>query len=797
MESFWQDLRYSARILFKNSGFALVAVITLALGIGANTAIFSVVNAILLRPLPYFEPERIVSARSNESALDLADIKSWSRSFEAVGGNTMQALDYTGNTEPVQWRVGLVTGDYFKTLGVQPALGRAISADDDQRGGARIIVLSHSLWREQFNGDPNIIGRAVPLSGGSYTVVGVMPAGFKSPRDSSEAWSPLQVVNPLAAAYRGVHFLQTYLRLKPGVSLAQAQSDMASIDKRLAEQFPEENKTRRQLLIPLHERIVGQSRQALLILFGAVGLVLLIACANFANLLLARAAAREQELVVRAALGASRWRLVRQLLTESVMISVLGGVAGLMLALWGIETLIDLKPENLPRLDTINIDGRVLIFTLVVSVVTGVLFGLAPAWNAARVNVNDALKEGGRGAAGIARHRVRSTLVVIELALALVLLIGAGLLIKSFWKLQNVRTGFNPDNLLTLRIDLPESRYREISNQMRYRRAALDELNSLPGVNAAMVSELPLSGDALTHNFLVEGRPPIVPGEEPEVETRSIAGDYFRLMQIPLLSGRDFTPQDKEDTPLVGVINKTLAQQFFLNEDPVGKRVRWAREDQINWITIIGVVDDVKQFGLELPDDPTLYTPYAQSNRPWKRWMTLVVRGESNTAVPASMVKNGVWKIDPLIPATRVRMMSEVMAEAVSAQRFNMLLLGIFAGVALLLSAVGIYGVISYAVTQRTHEVGIRMALGAQPRDVMKLVVGQGMLLALIGVSIGLITALALTRLMTSLLFGVSATDPMTFAVISLLLIAVALLACYLPARRATKVDPMVALRYQ
>jgi putative ABC transport system permease protein len=797
MESFWQDLHYSARILFKNFGFTVVAIITLALGIGANTAIFSVVNAILLRPLPYFEPERLVTARSNESALDLADVKSWSRSYEDIGGSTMQALDYTGSAEPVQWRVGLVTGGYFKTLGVQPAMGRVISPDDDKRGSARVIVLGHGLWRQQFSGDPNILGKTLPLSGESYTVIGVMPAGFKSPRDISEAWSPLHVVNPIAASYRGVHFLQTYLRLKEGVSLAQAQSEMATIDRRLAEQFPEESKTRRQLLTPLHERIVGQSRQALLILFGAVGLVLLIACANFANLLLARAAAREQEFVVRAALGASRRRLIRQLLTESVMISVLGGAAGLILALWGIETLIDLKPENLPRLDTISIDGRVLIFTLVISILTGILFGLAPAWNAARVNVNDALKEGGRSTAGITRHRVRSVLVVAELALALVLLMGAGLLVKSFWNLQNVRTGFNPDNLLTLRIDLPESRYREIPRQMQYRRAVLDELNSLPGVKAAMVSELPLSGDALTHNFLVEGRPPIVPGEEPEVETRSIAGDYFRVMQIALLAGRDFTPQDKEDTQLVGVINKTLAQQFFPNEDPIGKRVRWAREETINWVTIIGVVGDVKQFGLELPDDPTLYTPYAQSNRSWKRWMTLVVRGESNTPALAGAIKNRVWKIDPMIPATRVRMMSEVMDESVAAQRFNTLLLGIFAGVALLLAGVGIYGVISYAVTQRTHEIGIRVALGAQPRDVIKLVVGQGMLLALIGVSIGLIAAFALTRLMASLLFAVSATDPITFAVITLLLASVALLACYLPARRATEVDPMVALRYE
>ncbi len=797
MESFRQDLRYGARTLFKNYGFTLVAITTLALGIGANTAIFSVVNAVLLRPLPYLEPERVVTTRSNQSALDLADVRAWSRSFEEMGGNVMQPLDYTGGIEPLQWKVGLVTGGYFKTLGVQPAMGRAISFDDDKQGGARIIILSYGLWQQQFNGDPNILGKTIPLSGEIYTVIGVMPVGFKSPRDTSEAWAPLQVVSPLAAAYRGVHFLQTYLRLKPGVSPAQAQSEMAVIDKRLAELYPEENKNRQTRLIPMHERIVGQTRQALLILFGAVGLVLLIACANFANLLLARATAREQELVVRVALGASRWRLIRQLLTESVMISVLGGAAGLMLASWGIELLVSLKPDNLPRLETIGVDRWVLVFTLGVSIATGILFGLIPAWNATSVNVNDALKEGGRGAVGSAKHYLRSVLVTLEIALALVLLIGAGLLIKSFWQLRNVKSGFNSDNLLTLRIDLPESRYREIPKQMQYRRAVLDEINTLPGAQAAMVSELPLSGDALMHNFLVEGRPQIDPGDEPEVETRSIAGDYFRVMRIPLLAGRDFTPQDKEDTPLVGVINQSLARQFFQNEDPLGKRVRWARDEQVNWITVIGVVGDIRQFGLDQPDETTLYTPYAQTNRAWKRWMSLVVRSESDTAALTGAVKNRIWKVDPMIPATKVQMMSDVMAEAVSAQRFNMSLLSIFAGVALLLSAVGIYGVISYAVAQRTHEIGVRVALGAQPRDVMKLVLGQGMLLALIGAGLGLIAAFALTRLMSTLLFGVSATDPMTFGVIALLLIAVALLACYIPARRAVKVDPMAALRYE
>lgn len=797
MESLLHDLRYAARMLFKNYGFTLVAIATLALGIGANTAIFSVVNAVLLQPLPYSAPERLVTTRSNQSAPDLADFRAWSRSFEEMGGNTMQPLDYTGGIEPLQWKVGLVTGGFFKTLGVQPAIGRAIDFNDDKPGGARVIVLSHGLWQQQFNGDPDILGKTIPLSGEIYTVIGVMPQGFKAPRDASESWAPLHVANPLAAAYRGVHFLHTYLRLKPGVNLSQALGEMAVIDKRLAELYPEENKNRQTRLIPLHERIVGQTRHALLILFGAVCLVLLIACANFANLLMARAAAREQELVVRVALGASRWRLIRQLLTESVAISVLGGAAGLILASWGIEMLVALKPEDLPRLDTIGVDRWVLVFTLGVSIATGVLFGLAPAWSATSIDVNDALKEGGRGAIGAAKHYLRSALVVLEIALALVLLIGAGLLIKSFWQLRNIKPGFNPDNLLTIRIDLPESRYREIPKQMQYRRALLDETNSLPGVHAAMVSELPLSGDALMHNFLVEGRPPIAPGDEPEVETRSVVGDYFQVMQIPLLAGRDFTPQDKEDTPLVGVVNQSLVRQFFSNEDPIGKRVRWARDEQVNWITIIGVAGDVRQFGLDQPDEPTLYTPYAQSNRAWKRWMTLIVRGESDPAALAGAVKSRIWKIDPMIPANKVRMMSEVTAEAKSARRFNMLLLSIFAGVALLLSAVGIYGVISYAVTQRTHEIGVRVALGARPLDVMKLVLGQGMLLALMGAGIGLVAALALTRLMTTLLFGVSATDPMTFIVIALLLVAVAMAACYLPARRATRVDPMAALRYE
>ncbi|HEU0179052.1 MAG TPA: ABC transporter permease [Blastocatellia bacterium] len=791
-----QDIRYGWRMLIRHRAVTAIAVVTLALGIGANTAIFSVVNAVLLRPLSYREPERLVSFRSNQSVLDVADVKAWSQSFTEIGGNTQQPLDYTGSGEPLQWTAGLVTGGFFRTLGAPPLLGRVITEEDDRRGGPFVVVLGYALWQRQFGGDPGVVGRNITLSGNSYNVVGVMPADFKAPRGETEAWAPVQVVSPLAAAYRGVHFLQAYARLKPGVTIAQAQSEMGAIDKRMAEAFPAENKRRQTALIPLHDRVVGEVKPALLVLFGAVGLVLLIACVNFANLLLARGAARGHELVVRVSLGASRSRLTRQLLTESVLMATLGGAAGVALAIWGVDLLVALKPANLPRLETISVDARALLFTLAVSVLTGLVFGLAPAWQAARVNVSDALKEGGRGEAGVAKPRLRSALVVVEMALALALLAGAGLLVKSFWQLRNVQPGFDLDNALTMRIELPEARYREIPAQTQYRRTLLDEVNSLPGARAALVSELPMSGDWLTHDFLVEGQQ-LSAGEEPDVQTRSVEGDYFHVMRIPLLSGRDFTPQDNENAPLVGIINQSLARRFFKEENPLGKRVRWARDDQINWITIIGVAGDVKHFGLDEPEEPALYTPYPQSLRAWKRWMNLVVRSEGDPAAIAQAVKSRVWRVDGQIPVTRARTMIEVLGASVEARRFNMLLFGVFAAVAMLLAAVGIYGVMSYAVTQRTREIGVRIALGARPRDVIGMVVGRGMLLTSIGVAAGLGLSLALTRLMSGMLFGVGARDPLTFTSVSSLLVGVALLACYIPARRATKVDPMIALRRQ
>jgi putative ABC transport system permease protein len=798
MDTLLKDIRYGVRGLLKRPTFTVIAVITLGLGIGANSAIFSVINAVLLRPLPYNEPDRLLSFRSNQSAPDLADVEAQTRTFSKVGGQVLQPLDYTAGSEPIQFQVGLVTSGFFETLGVQAELGRFISADDDKVGGPYVAVLSHQLWLQQFGGDKQIVGKTITLSGNPYTVIGVMPAAFAVPQINTDAWTPVHVTYPLAANFRGVHFLRSYGRLAPGVNVEQARAEMQVIDKNLAAQYPADNKNRNTVLVPLHERIVGESRKALIVLFAAVCLVLLIACANFANLLLARAAEREREFVIRAALGAARWRLIRQLLTESLLVSFAGGLVAVLLAIWGTRVLVALKPENLPRLQEIGVDSRVLGFTFGLSLLTGVVFGLLPALTASRGGVNEVLKEGGRSAtAGAARQRLRSMFVVVELAVALILLVGAGLLIKSFWKLRAVEPGFKTDHLLTMRVELPETRYKEVDKQTRFRRQVLEAINSLPGVKAAMVSELPMSGDSLDHDFLIEGRQAIPPGDEPSLETRSVMGDYFDTMKISLRAGRVFGPQDFMDkAPLVGIANEAMVRQYFPNEDPLNKRVRWARDLEIHWMTIVGVVGDVKHFGLDLPEQPGLYSPYVQAD-PWKRWMTVVARTQSDPAAMAQAVKQQIWKSDSQLPITKVHTMSEVAAESFTARSFNMFLLAMFAILALILAAVGIYGVMSYAVTQRTQEIGIRMALGARAIDVLKLILRNGLTMTLIGVVLGIGGSVAFTRLLATLLFGVAPTDSLTFAVVSGVLIVVALLACYLPARRATKVDPLVALRYE
>jgi putative ABC transport system permease protein len=798
MDSIIKDIRYGLRSLLKRPAFTAVAVITIGLGIGVNTAIFSVINAVLLRPLPYDDPSRLISFRSNQSAPDLEDVASQSKTFSRLGGMVMQPLAYTGGSEPIQFQVGQVTGGFFETLGVRPERGRFITADDDKNGAAFVVVLSHNLWVKQFNSDEQILGKAIPLSGDMYTVIGVMPETFVTPRDTTEAWTPVHVSNPVAANFRGVHFLKTYGRLAPGVNIEQARAEMRVIDQNLAAQFPAENKNRNTILFALHERIVGETRRSLFILFAAVGFVLLIACANFANLLLARAAERQREFVIRGALGAGRWRLMRQLLIESLLLSLAGGVTAIVLAFWGTNLLVSFKPENLPRLSEIGVDGRVLGFTLGISILTGLIFGLVPAWAASRGRVGDALREGGRSAtAGSARQRLRSAFVVAELAVALVLLVGAGLLIKTFWKLRSVEPGFNPDRLITMRIELPETRYKEVAPQTRFRKQVLAGMNSLPGVQAAMISELPLSGDSLDHDFLIENRPPIAPGDEPSLETRSVLGDYFRVMQIPLKQGRDFGPQDFDDkAPRIGIANDALVKQYFQNEDPLGKRIRWARDPEIHWIEIVGVVGDVKHFGLDLPEQPALYTPYTQIN-PWKRWMSIAARMQGDAAGTAQALKQEIWKVDAQLPVTKLETMSDVAASSFAERRFNMSLLSLFAGLALVLAAIGIYGVMSNAVTQRTQEIGIRLALGASTIDVLGLIVRNGLTLVVIGVAFGLAGAFALTRLMTTLLFGVTPTDGLTIFVVSAVLIGVALLACLIPARRATRVDPLVALRYE
>jgi putative ABC transport system permease protein len=686
----------------------------------------------------------------------------------------------------------------IRALGVEPALGRLFNRSEDRFGAEKSVVLTHGFWKRQFGGDPDLIGKPIPLSGNSYVVIGILPEGFEFPREKPDLLALVRVVNPVAANVRGVHFLRTVGLLKKGVNLDQARAEMKVLDKALEKIDPVENKGRQSELMLLQERIVGKTRPALLILLAAVSLVLLIACANFANLLLARAISRQQELVIRSALGAESKTLMIQMLTESILIALLGGLLGLAFAYWGIQLLLALEPENLPRLAEIHIDSRVLLFTLGISFLTGLIFGLIPAWASIRQNTSDALKESSRSTTpGMARHRIRSLLVVGELALAVLLLIGSGLLIKAFWSLHSVDPGFNPNGILTMRLVLPDSRYEEVAPQERFREALLNGLNEQRGIQAAMISEVPLAGDWLFHNFLIEGRAPITRGEEPEIQTRTVAGDYFRLMGIPVIQGRAFTNQDRASAPIVAVINQTAAKKYFPDGNAIGSRVRWASLEEPIWMTIVGVVGDVKHFGLELPEEPSIYAPYAQIPFSWKRWMVLVVKGTESPAALTEMVKRRVWQLDSQLPITEVQSMNQIMSSSLARQRFNMIVLTVFSATALLLAAIGIYGVISYSVSQRSHEIGIRMALGAQSSHVMKLVVGEGFILACIALLIGISSAYALTRFMAGVLFGVSATDPLIFGLVAVILSTVALIACYVPARRASQVSPMIALRYE
>ena len=799
LESFLQDLRYSFRMLRKNPAFSVVAVLTLALGIGANTAIFSVINGVLLTPLPYKDPLQLVAMRPNDSLLNLIEIQRQMQMFSQTGAINVTNVDYIGGPEPVQVRGAYVNAGFLETLGVAPMLGRIISAEEDVKGGPRVVDVSYSFWQSFLASDPQVLGKTVTVSGYDYTVIGVMPPDFVLPRERADIFMSLWVAYPSAAAERDVHFMHSYWRLKPGATLAQARAEMSAVDRRLSEQYPETERDRQRIFLPLRELITGDVRPALLILFGAVGFVLLIACANFAGLLVARAVARRQELVIRTALGAGRIRLIRQALTESAVLALLGGFAGLLLARWGTAVLLSLKPPALARFTHIPIDAHVLAFALGVSLLTGIVFGAAPAWSVARADVAESIKEGGRTTtAGRSGHLLRGTLVTAEFALALVLLVGAGLLIKGFSRLRSVNPGFNPQNITTMFMELPLTRYNEIPRQTQFRRQLLAGLNSLPGVEAAMITDIPFGGNDVDHAMIIDGRPPLPVGSEPNVQTLSVMGDYFRVMQIPLRAGRVFTETDREGQPLVAIVNEQFVKQFFPHENPLGARIDWARnEPPRNWMTIVGVVADVRHFGLNQPADPAVYSPFSQSDERWRSFMTLTIRSSRPMGDLAAEVKRQVWSIDRQLPVSLVQSMDELMAGSLEQQRFNVSLLGIFAGLAMVLAAVGIYGLMSYSVSQRTHEIGVRLAIGAQRRDVLGLVVRDGARLAFLGIVIGLGAALALTRLMASLLFEVKPTDPPTFLVVAILLACVGLFACYIPARRATRVDPMVALRYE
>jgi predicted permease len=799
LEQLLQDICYGARMLRRSSGFTTIAVLTVALGIGANAAIFSVIDGVLLSPLPYKQPQQLVVMDQNDSLMNVIDIQQQARAFAQGGGINTEAMDYTGGTEPVHVHAAYVNAGFLETLGVPPMLGRIISPEEDVIGGPRVAVVSYHFWQNYMNGDPHVPGKTIPLSANSYTVIGVMPESFSPPREHVDVFVSLWVAYPEAAPVRGVHFMHAYWRLKPGVTLTQAQADMAVIDRRLAEQYPASEKGRKTHLVPLHQWLTGDVRTALLVLFGAVGLVLLIACANFAGLLMARAAVRRQELVIRAALGAGRSRLVRQALTESVLLSLIGGVAGLLLAKWGTSALVSLKPAALERFSGVQMDARVLIFVFGVSILTGVVFGLAPAWSAARAEVAEALKESARSTtASGAGHHIRKILVTSELALALVLLVGAGLLIKGFSRLRSVNPGFNPSNVLTMSLQLPATRYAQIPPQTQFRREVLTRLNSLPGGQAAMISDIPFSGGYVSHTIVISGRPPVAVGDEPAVQTLSVMGNYFRVMQIPIRAGRDFTAMDREGQPLVAIVNEEMVKELFPHENPIGARIDWARtQGPHQWMTIIGVVANVKHSGLNQPTDPAVYAPFSQSDEAWRRWMTVAIRTPGVSAGTVEEAKKQIWSVDSKIPVSDIQPMNELLSESLAEQRFDMLLLVVFAALALILAAVGIYGLMAYAVSQRTHEIGIRLALGAQQRDVMRLVAGDGARIAFFGIGIGVASALVLTRVMTTLLFEVKATDPAAFAGVTILLAMVALAACYIPARRAMRVDPMVALRYE
>lgn len=816
MDSIIKDIRFGVRGLLKRPGFTAIAVITLALGIGANSAIFSVVNAVLLRPLPFKDPDRLMfvwerranSGRANlpVSGHEYAAFKERSNSFEALTLFQPNGFNLTGRGDPLMVDVAEVSTDYFAVFGVPPMLGRGFAPGEDGNGGAKVVVLGHKLWTQRFGSDPNVINQTVRLNDQSYTVIGVMPALELTP----DVLVPIDLRGEVRKV--GKHSYQAIGRLKPGVTLDQAQADLAHIAQQVEQEFPDANRGHGVQVVGLHQEVTGRAQLPLLTLFGAVGFVLLIACANVANLLLSRAAVRQREMAIRTALGASRWRLIRQTLTESLLLALIGGGLGLLSAFWLVTLLSKVTAINIPRLDKINVDSRVLLATLGFSILTGLLTGLAPAWRNSEPRLYEWIKDGMRGSFSPGRRRVSSMLVVAEVALAVVLLVGGGLMLKSFVQLLRVDPGFEPHQVLRLDFALPETKYREPQQQTAFYNELLGRIKTLPGVESVgATTQTPLSPGDNWSAFAIEGRPDPPQGQQQQAAVRAVSDDYFSTMRIPLRKGRTFNSGDarvalplirwypqqpfpehfNEPQPAPAImINETMARLYWPNEDPVGRRLRIIFSP---WLTVIGVVGDVHHTGLNTPPNPEIYLSQLQEP---SSSMAVMARTSGDPLTLATAAREQVKAIDRDLPVT-VTTMDQIFSDSVAGQRFNTLLLGIFASVALLLAMIGVFGVINYSVAQRTHEIGIRIALGAQRVDVFRLVVGQGLVLALIGVALGAIGAVALTRLITGLLYGVSPTDGPTFVIVSLLVTVVALLACYLPARRATRVDPLVALRYE
>ncbi len=810
MQTFLQDLRYGLRVLAKNSGFTAVAVITLALGIGANTAIFSVVNAALLRPLPYEDPSRLVYVWSaekargiNESTVSIPDLQDWreqGRAFVGMAGWWSGTYNLSGGDEAQQVDGWTVSPNFFHVLGARSQLGRTFALDEEQGTKDRVVVLSHSLWIGSFGGTQGVLGRTITLDGEPHTVVGVMPAEFSSPFPDVQLWVPWPS-GAESIAPRGARFMRVIARLKPGVTIERGQADMDTIARRLAQTYKEDAGVTA-YLISAAEQITGSVRPALLVLLGAVAFVLLIGCANLASLLLARSAAREKEFAIRAALGADRWDLVRQLLTESVLLSVLGGAAGILIAAWAVRYLRVMVANQVPRAQDIGLDAPVLLFTVGLSVLTGLAFGLFPALESFKDQLNESLKEGGRGLGAGVHHRVHDLLVVWEMALALVLLAGAGLLVNSFERLRAINPGFDPDKVLTCQVSLPSSKYKNPQIASFFQQL-LERVRALPGVKAAgatMTMPLRSPNSGYWSGLNIEGRPVVVRESIPIVNFAQVTPGYFRAMGISLLNGRAFTDADNSDqSPKVAIVNATLVRRFFSDADPIDKRICLGEDPSKGpWLTVVGVVGDAALQSLTDPRFPQVFSPHAQGVEGGVAGnMELALRTSSDPLSLAVAVRNEVHELDKDQSVADIQTLDQVVSASLAQPRLNTLLLAGFAGLALLLAAIGIYSVISYSIAQRTREIGIRMALGAQRSDVLKLVVRRGMILTLAGAAIGLVAAFILSRLMSSLLYGVQPSDPPTFFAVLVVLTGVALLATYIPARRATDVDPMAALRHE